>query len=73
MTIVLNHTVVRARNKQRSARFFADLLGLVAGDPVGPFAPVSTMVMDCAVVVEGSSVERLSARTRARLVNPQPR
>src|SRR5262249_45357897 len=40
MTIVLNHTIVRARDKQRSARFFADLLGLDVGAPAGPFVPV---------------------------------
>jgi catechol 2,3-dioxygenase-like lactoylglutathione lyase family enzyme len=40
MSIVLNHTIIRARDKQRSARFFADLLGLNVGEPVGSFAPV---------------------------------
>jgi catechol 2,3-dioxygenase-like lactoylglutathione lyase family enzyme len=40
MTIVLNHTIVRARDKNRSARFLADLLGLEVGDPAGPFVPV---------------------------------
>ena len=40
MTIVLDHTIVRARDKGRSARFFADLLGLDVGEPSGPFAPV---------------------------------
>lgn len=40
MTIVLNHTIVRARDKDASARFFADLLGLEVGAPAGPFTPV---------------------------------
>jgi hypothetical protein len=38
--IVLNHTIVRASNKNESARFFADLVGLTVGNPSGPFAPV---------------------------------
>lgn len=40
MTIVLNHTIVRARDKSRAARFLADLLGLAVGEPAGPFVPV---------------------------------
>lgn len=38
--IVLNHTIVRARDKDASARFLAGLLGLDVGEPVGPFTPV---------------------------------
>jgi len=40
MTIVLNHTIVPATDRHRSARFFADLLGLRVDDGEGPFAPV---------------------------------
>jgi catechol 2,3-dioxygenase-like lactoylglutathione lyase family enzyme len=40
VTLVLNHTVVRARDKDLSAHFFADLLGLDVGAPAGPFTPV---------------------------------
>ena len=40
MSIVLNHTIVRARDKAQSAQFLADLLGLHVGEPVGPFVPV---------------------------------
>lgn len=40
MTLVLNHTVVRARDKDAAARFLADLLGLAVGAPAGPFTPV---------------------------------
>jgi len=40
MAIVLNHTIVRSRDKQRSARFFAELTGLDVGEPTGPFVPV---------------------------------
>lgn len=38
--IVLNHTIVRARDKQRSAGFLAQLLDLAVGAPAGPFLPV---------------------------------
>ncbi|HEY3873786.1 MAG TPA: VOC family protein [Actinocrinis sp.] len=40
MTVVLNHTIVRASDKDAAARFFAGLLGLEAGPPAGPFTPV---------------------------------
>ena len=40
MTIVLDHTIVPARDKAASASFFAELFGLAAGAPLGPFAPV---------------------------------
>ena len=40
MTIVLDHTIVPATDKARSARFLAELLGLAVGPPAGPFAPV---------------------------------
>jgi catechol 2,3-dioxygenase-like lactoylglutathione lyase family enzyme len=39
MTIVLNHTIVPARDKEAAARFFADLFGLQR-EPVDYFAPV---------------------------------
>lgn len=39
MAIVLNHTIVPARDKLAAARFFADLFGLECGEP-GFFAPV---------------------------------
>jgi catechol 2,3-dioxygenase-like lactoylglutathione lyase family enzyme len=40
MAIVLDHTIVPARDKAASARYFAELFGLEAGAPVGTFAPV---------------------------------
>ncbi|MFI6218810.1 VOC family protein [Nocardia brasiliensis] len=40
MTIVLNHTIVPAADRQAAATFFADLLGLTVGGQIGPFAPV---------------------------------
>lgn len=40
MAIVLNHTIVPARDKEASARFFAHIFGLVYGGLSGHFAPV---------------------------------
>ncbi|PCC68632.1 Glyoxalase-like domain-containing protein [Nannocystis exedens] len=40
MAITLNHTIVPARDKVASARFFADIFGLRYDGEVGPFAPV---------------------------------
>ena len=40
MTIMLNHTIVPARDKETSARFFAQLFGLRFEGQDGHFAPV---------------------------------
>jgi catechol 2,3-dioxygenase-like lactoylglutathione lyase family enzyme len=40
MPVHLNHTIVGARDKQRSAAFLADVLGLDPPTPFGPFAVV---------------------------------
>ena len=40
MAITLNHTIVPARDKEASARFFAEIFGLQYGGPAGHFAPV---------------------------------
>jgi len=40
MTIMLNHTIVPARDKDAAARFFARLFGLKYDGPDGYFAPV---------------------------------
>src|SRR5581483_6248005 len=40
MAITLNHTIVPARDKDSSARFFADIFGLTYNGPTGHFAPV---------------------------------
>lgn len=42
MPIDLNHTIVYARDRHASAAFLADVLGLAAGEPYGPFIPVQT-------------------------------
>jgi hypothetical protein len=40
MAIQLNHTIVRVRDKQESATFLAELMGLGAPVPYGPFLVV---------------------------------
>ena len=40
MAIVLDHTIVPARDKEASARFFAEIMGLSYEGPHGHFAPV---------------------------------
>ena len=41
MSVELNHTLIWARDKEASARFLADILGLPVGQRSGPFVPVS--------------------------------
>lgn len=40
MTIMLNHTIVPARNKEAAARQFAEIFGLPCGEVGEHFAPV---------------------------------
>lgn len=42
MAVQLNHTIVYATDKRRSAEFLADVLGLPAPAPFGPFLVVQT-------------------------------
>ncbi len=42
MTAELNHTIISARDKWASARFFADILNLEVGPAWGRFVPVRT-------------------------------
>ena len=49
MAIVLDHTIVPARDKEVSARFFARIFGLSYDGPVSHFAPVrvnETLTLD---------------------------
>ncbi|MEU9701727.1 VOC family protein [Streptomyces sp. NPDC047981] len=41
MTAELNHTIVQATDRKRSAEFIATVLGLEVGAPFGPFLPVA--------------------------------
>lgn len=42
MPIELNHTIVRSTNREASAHFLADILGLEVGPAYGHFLPVKT-------------------------------
>lgn len=42
MAIKLNHTIVHARDKAASARFYSEVFGLPAPKPFGPFLDVET-------------------------------
>ena len=49
MAITLNHTIIPAKDKEESARFFARIFGLSYDGPAGHFAPVvvnDTLTMD---------------------------
>jgi catechol 2,3-dioxygenase-like lactoylglutathione lyase family enzyme len=49
MSIALDHTIVPARDKEKSARFFARIFGLRYQGPVSHFAPVrvnDTLTLD---------------------------
>ena len=49
MSIILDHTIVPARDKEASAKFFADIFGLSYDGPAGHFAPVKandTLTLD---------------------------
>jgi hypothetical protein len=41
MPVQLNHTIVEARDREKSAAFLADLLGLPEPAPFGPFLVVA--------------------------------
>lgn len=40
MTVQLNHTIVKSRDRERSARFLTHILGLPEADRFGPFLVV---------------------------------
>ncbi|MGH8921900.1 MAG: VOC family protein, partial [Actinomycetes bacterium] len=40
MSVELNHTLVRARDKAKSATFLAGILDLPVGEQWGPFVPI---------------------------------
>lgn len=42
MSVDLNHTIVSARDRDASARFLTEILGLAAPMPFGPFMVVET-------------------------------
>ncbi|GAA2627243.1 VOC family protein [Streptomyces vastus] len=42
MSVEFNHTIVLTRDREKSAHFLAELLGLAVGEPAGMFLPVTT-------------------------------
>jgi catechol 2,3-dioxygenase-like lactoylglutathione lyase family enzyme len=66
MPVHLNHTIVAARDKQRSATFLADLLGLRPPTTYGPFAVVD---LDNDVSLDFMDDEQVHPRHYAFLVS----
>ncbi|AMW14443.1 glyoxalase [Streptomyces qaidamensis] len=42
MSVEFNHTIVLSRDREKSAHFLAEILGLEVGAPAGVFLPVKT-------------------------------
>lgn len=42
MSVEFNHTIVLSRDREKSAHFLAEILGLEVGEPAGMFLPVTT-------------------------------
>jgi catechol 2,3-dioxygenase-like lactoylglutathione lyase family enzyme len=42
MAVALNHMIIPAKDRRKSARFLANILGLEVGKDWGPFAPLDT-------------------------------
>jgi catechol 2,3-dioxygenase-like lactoylglutathione lyase family enzyme len=63
MTTQLNHTIVCARNKEVSAAFLADILGISTSPPVARFLPV--------VLGNGVTLDYMNAADMG-LTAPQP-
>jgi catechol 2,3-dioxygenase-like lactoylglutathione lyase family enzyme len=59
MTITLNHTIVPTRDKEASARFFAQLFGLSFDGPDSHFAPVR--VNEALTLLFDDDVERFES------------
>lgn len=55
MSVELNHTIIRCPDREASAHFLADILGLEVGPPTGRFLPIQTsngVTLDFATVSE---------------------
>jgi extradiol dioxygenase family protein len=62
MTVTLDHMIVAARDKSEAATFLADVLGLPAPTPMGPFLAVSVgegLTLDFADAGNGNEVRPL--------------
>jgi catechol 2,3-dioxygenase-like lactoylglutathione lyase family enzyme len=60
MAVQLNHTIVHARDRELSARFMTEILGLPAPRPFGPFLVVE--------VANGVSLDFISAQESELIV-----
>ena len=67
MTIKLDHTIVRARDKDASARFLSEMFGLPAPTHAGPFAMVR--VDDTSIDYVDEEDERFDSQHYAFLVS----
>ena len=67
MTIKLDHTIVRARDKDASARFLSEMFGLPAPTHAGPFAMVR--VDDTSIDYVDEDDERFDSQHYAFLVS----
>lgn len=63
MSIELNHTIVYARNKEVSATFLADILGIPTSPPVARFLPVA---LDNGVTLDYMNADDMG------MTDPQP-
>ena len=81
MTVKLNHTIVHAKDKRASAAFYAEIFGLAAPVPFGPFLDVDTanevtlafletneeiQVQHYAFLVSEREFDEISGRVRSR-------
>ncbi|MGH3975752.1 MAG: VOC family protein [Pseudonocardiaceae bacterium] len=66
MSVELNHTIVWARDKAKSAAFLAGILGLPVGEQWGPFVPVQ---VSNGVTLDYADAEDIQSQHYAFLLN----
>jgi catechol 2,3-dioxygenase-like lactoylglutathione lyase family enzyme len=80
MTVKLNHTIVHSRDPRAAAQFYAEVLGLPAPKPFGPFLDVDTgnevtlaflahdapTMQHYAFLVSETEFDRIFARVKAK-------
>lgn len=65
MSVELNHTIVCATDREKSAEFLAGILGLAVGPVTGPFRPIR---LANGVTLDYLRVERVTSQHYAFLV-----
>lgn len=55
--VQLNHTIVNSQDKEKSARFLAELLGVADPTPYGPFLVVQVADVSLALDPDGHILE----------------